>query len=83
MKKFYRLHDYSENMKANISIFRLKGREKIFGEDVKHVRGIKIGDLKWHEFKRLFRKQNLSERYYDNKSKEVYELKMVFMIDEE
>ena len=39
--------------------------------------------MSWHEFKRLFKKKYLSERYYDRKAKELYELKMGPMIDEE
>lgn len=50
---------------------------------MKHVRDIRTKDLSWHEFKRLFRKKYLSERYYDNKGKELYELKMGSMKNEE
>ena len=50
---------------------------------MKPVRDIRIEDLSWHEFKRIFRKKYLSERYYDIKTKEFYELKMWPMIDEE
>jgi len=39
--------------------------------------------LRLHEFKRLFRKKYLSERYYDSKAKEFYELKMGSMVGEE
>jgi len=39
--------------------------------------------LSWHEFKRLFRKKYLLERLYDSKGKELYELKMGSMTDEE
>lgn len=50
---------------------------------MKCVRGIKVEELSWHEFKRLFRKKYLSGRYYDGKAKEFYELKMGSMTDEE
>jgi len=83
MKNFFELHDYIENMKVEMDIFSLKGKENIWWEDLKHVRGIKTKELSWHEFKRLFRKKYLSDRYYDGKAKEVYELKMGSMIDEE
>ena len=49
---------------------------------MKHVRGIKTNGLGWHEFKRLFKKRYLAEKYYDGKAKEFYELKMDSMIDE-
>ena len=50
---------------------------------MKWVRDIKTEELSWHEFKRLFRRKYLSERYYDGKAKEFYELKMGSMTDEE
>lgn len=57
MKKFIKLHDYTKNMKATIIIFSLKGKENIWWEDVKHVKGISIEELSWNEFKILFRKK--------------------------
>jgi len=73
----------TEDMKANIAIFNIKGKVHISREDVKWVRDIRREELIWHEFKRLFRKKYLSERYYDSKAKELYELKMGSMINEE
>ena len=70
-------------MKSRIALFILKGKEEIWWEDVKWVRDIKMDDLSWHEFKRLFRKKYLSQRCYNSKAKELYELKMGSMIDEE
>jgi len=40
MNKFFRLHDYLENMKARISTFSLKGKANIWCEDVKNIRDI-------------------------------------------
>jgi len=76
MKKLFELHDYTENMKAIITIFSLKGKEDIWREDVKWVRDIRIECLGWNEFKRLFKKKYLLERYYESKAKEFYVLKM-------
>ena len=39
--------------------------------------------MTWSEFKRIFRKKYISERYYDDKEKEFYELKMGSMTNEE
>lgn len=68
MKKFFELHDYTENMKVRIAIFSLNRKANIWWEDVKLVKDIRIEELNWHEFKRLFQKKYLSERYYDNKA---------------
>jgi len=83
MRKLFELHDYTENMKAIIVIFGLKGKSDISWEDVKWVRDIRTEELSLHEFKRLFRKKYLLERYYDSKAKESYELKIGSMTDEE
>jgi len=50
MKKFFRFHDYSENMKARVATFSLKGKEDFWGEDVKNVKDINEEDLPWSEF---------------------------------
>jgi len=57
MKKLSKLHEYKENMKAIIFIFSLKGKAKIWLEDVKQVRDIRTKELSWHEFKRLLWKK--------------------------
>ena len=72
-----------KNMKAIIATFSLKGKADIWWEDVNNVRGIYEEELTWSEFKRLLRKKCLSKRYYDDRAKEVYELKMGSMTDEE
>lgn len=74
MKKLFRLHSYSKNMKAKITIFGLKMKEYILWEDVKNVKGIQEEDLILEEFERIFKKKYLLERYYDDRSREIYEL---------
>lgn len=83
MKKLFELHDYTKNMKDKIVIFCLKGKEDIWREYVKWVRDINIKGLSSHAFKRLFRKKYLSERYYESKAKEFYELKIGSVKNEE
>lgn len=50
MKNFFRFHDYSENMRARVDTFSLKGKANIWCEDVKNVRGINKEYLTWSEF---------------------------------
>ena len=83
MKKFFELHEYTKNMKAMIGIFSLKGKSYIWWEDVKLVRDIKTKELRWHKFKKLFRKKYLLEKYYGRKANEFYELKMGYVTNEE
>jgi len=83
MSKFFRLHDYSKNMKAKIDTFSIKVKSYILWEYVKNVRGIQEDELTWSEFERLFKKNYIPQRYYDDRAKEFYELKMGYMTDEE
>ena len=69
-------------MKAKITTFSLKDKVDIWWEDVKNVKGIHEEDFTWHAFERLFKKKYLSERYYDDRAKEFYELQMGSMTDD-
>ena len=82
MKKFFRLHDYSKNMKAKITTLSLNGEVDIWWEDAKRV-SIKVEELSWDELRILFKNKYLSERYYDGKAKEFYELRIGYMTNEE
>jgi hypothetical protein len=47
------------------------------------VQDIKEKSVTWREFKKYFQKKYLTKRYYDNKMKELFELKIENMsIDE-
>eukprot|EP00253_Pinus_taeda_P002202 PITA_02202 len=61
INKFFKLHEYIDNMKARIVIFSLKGKADMWWEGVKQIRDIRTYDLSWREFKRLFRKKYLFE----------------------
>lgn len=50
---------------------------------MKNFKEIYEDDLTWHAFERLFKKKYLSERYYDDRAKEFYELQMGSMSNEE
>ena len=60
MKKLFELNNYTDNTKAIVAIFSLKGKANILWEYVKCVKDIRIDDLSWREFKRLLRKKYLS-----------------------
>ena len=50
---------------------------------MKNVIGTHEEDLTWSEFEEIFKKKYLSERYFDDKAKKIYELKMGPMTDDE
>ena len=40
------------------------------------MKGIHENDLSWKQFEKYFKKKYLSEKYFDGKTKEFYELKL-------
>jgi hypothetical protein len=76
LKKYFRVHDYSENLKAQISIFNLNGKASIWWEVLRNVKGIHEKDLSWKQFEKYFKNKYLSKKYFDGKTKEFYELKL-------
>jgi hypothetical protein len=75
LKKYFKVHDYSENLKARIVIFNLNGKASIWWEDLRNVKGIHE-DLSWKQFEKYFKKKYMLEKYFDRKTKEFYELKL-------
>ena len=57
IRKFFRLHDYLDNMKGIIAAFSLRGKVDIWSKIMKNVIGIHEEDLTWNEFEWLFKKK--------------------------
>ena len=76
MKKYFQIYNYSNQLKARMAIYNLSGKADIWLQDLKRVKGIKEKNVNWSTFKRYFKKQFLSEQYYEERAKEFYELKL-------
>lgn len=76
MNKYFELPEYTDNMKARVAIFNLKGKSYILREYFKWATDMRTDGFSWSQFKWLFRKKYMLERYYDSNAKEFYELKM-------
>jgi hypothetical protein len=76
LKKYFKVHDYFENLKARIAIFNLNGKASILWEDLRNVKGIHEKDLSWKQFEKYFKKKYHSIKYFDRKTKDFYELKL-------
>jgi len=50
MKNNFRVHDYSENMKAIVSIFNLKIKANIRWEALRNVKDIREKEFSWRKF---------------------------------
>jgi hypothetical protein len=59
LKKYFRVHDFSENLKARVATFNLNGKAFIWWEDLKNVKWIHEEDLSWERFEKYFRKKYL------------------------
>jgi hypothetical protein len=55
LKKYFRVHDYSENLKVRITIFNLNGKASIWWEDLRNMKGINEKDLSWKQFEKKFK----------------------------
>jgi hypothetical protein len=83
MRKYFQLHNYSSHVEGRISIYQLKGKASMWWDQLVQVQHIKEKSVTWREFKKYFEKKYLTKRYYDNKMKELFELKIGSMtIDE-
>ena len=61
-------------MKVGMDIYNLKGKASIWWQDLKLAKGLKEKQMEWVDFNKYFKKQYLSENYYERKTKEFYEL---------
>jgi hypothetical protein len=69
IKKYFQIYNYSNNMKVIMAIYNLKGKANIWWQDLKLAKGLKEKQLEWSNFKKYFKKQYLSERYYERNMK--------------
>jgi hypothetical protein len=54
----------------------LNGKASIWWEDLRNVNGIHEKDLSWKQFEKYFKKKCFSKKYFDGKTKELYEVKL-------
>jgi hypothetical protein len=59
-----------------VATFNLNEKASIWWEDLKNMKVVREEDLSWKQFEKYFRKKYLSEKYFDQKAKEFYELKL-------
>jgi hypothetical protein len=54
LKKYFRVHDFLENLKARVATFNLNGKASIWWEDLKNMKGVCEEDLSWRRFEKYF-----------------------------
>jgi hypothetical protein len=72
IKNYFQIYNYSSNMKFRMAIYKMKGKSNIWWQDQKLTKGLKEKQMEWAYFKKYFKKQYLSESYYERKTKEFY-----------
>ena len=59
-----------------MAIYNLTGKEDIWCQDLKRVKGIREKNINWSTFKKYFKNKFLLENYYEERAKKFYELKL-------
>jgi len=62
-----------------MAIYNMKGKASIWWKELKLAKGLKEKRMEWSDFK----KQYLSESFYERKTKEFYELRLIQMAIED
>ena len=65
MKKYFEIYNYSYELKEKMTIYNLTGKADIWWKNIKKVKGIKESYLTWKTFKKIFKRNYLSEQYYE------------------
>ena len=76
MRKYFQVQDYSGYMKERVAIFNMNGRVSIWWEHLMQVKKINDRNIMWKQFKKYFKKKDLSDMYYDDKIKEFHVLRL-------
>jgi hypothetical protein len=66
-----------------MAIYNMKGKASIWWQELKLAKGLKEKRMEWSDFKKQFKKQYLSESFYERKTKEFYELRLIQMAMED
>jgi len=76
MKKYFKIYNYSSELKAKMTIYNLTGKSNIWWQDIKKVNNIKECYVTWNILEKYFKRKYMAEQYYEEKSKEFYDLKL-------
>eukprot|EP00253_Pinus_taeda_P030673 PITA_30673 len=76
MNKYFQLYKYDHNLKAHLAIFQLQGKATLWWEEVKAVQGMDEQSITREKFQIYFKEKYLTERFYDEKSKEFHDLRL-------
>lgn len=76
MNKYFQVYEYDHHLKARLAIFQLQAKATLWWEEVKMVWGVSEQNVTWETFQRYFKEKYLTERFYDEKSREFHDLQL-------
>ena len=54
MRKYFRVHKYSSEMKSQLVIYNLNGKAARQWRDLKHTKNDEVKEIRWSNFHRIF-----------------------------
>ena len=69
MSKFFRVHNYSSDMKSQLAIYNLNGKAARWWRDLKHTKNDEVKEIRWSNFRRIFKEKYIYERFFNRKVK--------------
>ena len=76
MSKYFRVHNYSSEIKARLAIYNLNGKEARLWRDLNNTRKYEVREIRWSNFHNIFQEKYMLERFFDINVKELHELCM-------
>jgi len=74
MNKYFQLYEYDHNLKVRLAIFQLQGKDTLWWEEVKMVKGVSEQTITWEKIQRYFKERYLTKHFYDEKAREFHDL---------
>ena len=70
------MRQYTPNMEERVSIYHLQGKASIWWDRLVKLKDIDEEKISLRKFNKYFHKEYISNKYYDKKMEELFELKL-------
>ena len=74
MSEYFRVYNYSSEMKAQLAIYNLNDKAARWWRDLKHTKKYELREIHSSNFCKIFQEKYMSEIFFDRKVKEFHEL---------
>ena len=69
MRKYFRVHNYSSEMKSRLAIYNLNGKVARWWRELKHTKKHELREIRWSKFHKMFQEKYVLERFFDREVK--------------